>query len=68
MDLCGDWLLGNLCLFLGVILGRNPNVMEGSAGKEFQNPSSNPCRVCGHEPHVPVCPHPAEPTFPYLYD
>lgn len=45
MDLCGDWLLGNLCLFLGVILGRNPNVMEGSAGKEFQNPSSNPCRV-----------------------
>lgn len=42
INLRDDWLVGNLCLFLGEVLGRHLDTMERRAGKELPNPTPNP--------------------------
>lgn len=62
IDLCADWLVGNLSLFLREVPGRHLDVMERSAGKEFQNLSCSPgCVVMS--PVTLCAPTPARPPF-----
>lgn len=65
IDLCGDWLVGSLCLFLGQVLGYNLDLMERNADEEFQNLTSIPGCVA-HGLCDPVHHHPGESSFSHL--